>query len=70
MSSVCPAFIQLSLNPNSSWILRVCIEEGVQHLANKLIVSDLITLNAEEFLVTMEKIISTHNTSEFNLKSK
>lgn len=55
MNVVCPVFIQLSLNPNSSWILRVCIEEGVQNLDNKLIVGDLITLNAEEFLVTIEK---------------
>lgn len=55
MNFVCPAFIQLSLNPNSSWLLRICIEEGVQNLDNKLIVSDSITLNAEEFLVTTEK---------------
>lgn len=55
MNFVCPAFIQLSLNPNSSWLLRLYIEEGVQNLDNKLIVSDLITLNAEEFLVTTEK---------------
>lgn len=49
------AFIQLSLNQNSSWFLGVCIEEGVQNLDDKLIMSDLVTLNAEKFLVTIEK---------------
>lgn len=70
MNSVCPVFIQLSLNPNSAWILGVYIEEGVQNLDNKLIVNDLITLNIEEFLVTTKKIISTHSTPEFKLHFK
>lgn len=63
-------FIQLSLNQNSSSFLRVCIEEGVQILVDKMTVSDLVTLNAEKFLVTIKKMISTHSNPEFNLKSK
>lgn len=68
MNPVCPAFIQLSLNPNLYWILRVCIEEGVQNLANKLIVNDLITLNEEEFWVTIE-ILSQHITPQNSIWS-
>lgn len=49
------AFIQLSLNQNSSCFLRVYIEKGVQNLDDKLIVSDLVSLNAEKFLVTVAK---------------
>lgn len=60
------AFIWSSLNPNSSWFLGFCIEEGVQNLGGKLIVSDLITLNAEKLLVAIEKKWSQHIRSQYS----
>lgn len=60
------AFIWSSLNPNTSWFLGFCIEERVQNLGGKLIVSDLVTLNAEKPLVAIEKKWSQHIRSQYS----
>lgn len=58
-----------SSNQNSSWFLRVSIEEGDKNLDDKVIVSDLVTLNAKKIFLTIGKKSSQHITSQNSISS-